>query len=135
MWEIKFRGKSVRDNGWVCGDLRQNHGGKTTITYLGDGKYITSDVDPETVGQYIGIHDDEDENELYEGDLIEMIYQEEKIVCSIEYCGGGYLLASDDFEDGFKWITDVTENDGRFFWIPTAVKIGNMTDDRDRFCT
>jgi len=84
--------------------------------------------------QFIGVHDDEYENELYEGDVIEMEFQGEKVVGSIQYCGGGFLLASDDFEDGFKWISDLTENDGRCFWIPTAVIIGNMNEDGDRFC-
>lgn len=124
-----YRGK--RKNGvWEHGQpLETDNGiyivpiGAEEITVYGR-KHIPWDslvsVIPETVGQYIGVHDDEGDNELFEGDNIKMIYQGEVITGNIQYCGGGFILASDDFEDGFMWISDLTENDGRHFWIPTA---------------
>lgn len=75
-----------------------------------------------------GVYDNDDKNELCEGDIIQMEFEGEKIVGNIQYDGGGFLIASDDFEDGFKWITDLTENDGRYYWIPTSVLIGNMNE-------
>lgn len=83
------------------------------------------EVDPETVGQYIGVHDDEGETEIFEGDNIRIEHEGETITGNVQYCSGGFILASDDFEDGFAWISDLTENDGRYFWIPNSEVIGN----------
>lgn len=129
MRQIKFCGKRIDNGEWVYGDLLHMNDGTFRIAE----KTLEFTVVPESVGQFTEVHDDVGDNELYEGYVIKMYYGGEEIVGSIEYCGGGFILASDDFEDGFKLISELTENDGRFFWIPTAVIIGNMTDDKDRF--
>jgi len=77
--EIKFRGKRVSDNKWIYGLLNQ-HQSKLRITTekieypthsdpAGGWFYTESEVDPETVGQYVGevcgIH-------LWENDIIKI---------------------------------------------------------------
>lgn len=89
------------------------------------------EVDPKTVGQYIGVHDGEGENEIFEGDNIRIEHEGETITGNVQHCGGGFILASDDFEDGFAWISDLTENDGRYFWIPNSEVIGNRWSNPD----
>lgn len=81
MREIKFRGRVKSLPGttivgleetWVFGDL-ETHGrkGRTIIHfYDNDAKrYREYDVDPNTVGQFTGLYD-EDKREIYEGDLV-----------------------------------------------------------------
>lgn len=132
MRDKKFRGKRIDSSEWVFGEsyARVKNIFAEEHIILVNGL----EVDSKSVGQFIEVHDDIEDKELYEGDIIEMLYEGQNVVGSIQYSYGGYLLASDDFVDGFMWITDLVENDGRYFWIPTSKLIGNMTDDGDSYC-
>ena len=74
MREIKFRGKSIESGEWVYGDLRTT-GDEITINYLiiasESGLHINMSipVDPDTVGQFIGLHGKSGED-IYEGDIV-----------------------------------------------------------------
>lgn len=59
MRTIKFRGKSLNTGMWVYGDLQ--HKGKRA--------FIEYEVDPATVGEYMGFQD-KNTIEVYEGDVL-----------------------------------------------------------------
>lgn len=73
--EIKFRGKEMHnDLGWVYGSLIQYPNGACVIvTFDKDGKELSYDVDPKTVGEYIGLKD-RNGIEVYSGDIVEYTY-------------------------------------------------------------
>lgn len=63
MREIKFRGRRKDNSEWAYGSLLVDFGGETWIVNtVQDIKNATSDnvwfqVDPETVGEYVGLKD------------------------------------------------------------------------------
>lgn len=70
MREIKFRGKR-KDNGqFVYGYVWKNLGGTFIQSHEGNVYGGIHEVDPETVGQYIGIKDGLTDEEWCEGDIL-----------------------------------------------------------------
>ncbi len=67
--EILFRGKRLDGKGWAVGDLM--HWGKSTRIYL---QGAIHEVDPKTVGQYIGMNDIDDKR-IFDGDIITSKYK------------------------------------------------------------
>lgn len=71
MREIKFRGRDLASGKWVYGDLHvlcdkpHIHTAKSSYPFAGQRSF----VDPNTVGQFTGLYD-EDKREIYEGDLV-----------------------------------------------------------------
>ena len=84
MKQIKFRGRSLINDKWVCGDSikhteNASENGIEVLTYIGErvpnarkvGAMKWVPVDPSTIGQFTGLKAEDDE-ELYEGDIVEI---------------------------------------------------------------
>lgn len=72
--QIKFRGKEIRTGEWLYGDLVHSQDGKRcAILAIGKDSYDECEVDPETVGQFTGMHDS-GWHEIYEGDIVTWVF-------------------------------------------------------------
>jgi uncharacterized phage protein (TIGR01671 family) len=81
--EIKFRGLTISEAGWVYGTPTIYRSGRAGIFDMESAYYI----DPKTLTQFTGLHD-KNGKEIYEGDIVQL----NDLVCPITWDDGGYQM-------------------------------------------
>jgi uncharacterized phage protein (TIGR01671 family) len=79
--------------------------------------------------QYTEIHDNtEDENEIFENDIIEFNYKGELYKGIIKFEVGSFIVACNDIDDGYIWLHEIVESDRDYRWINGKI-IGNIYEN------
>lgn len=96
-------------------------------------KYAIEDINFLTDYEWMqntGVNDDsEDEVEIFEGDIVELIYEQEKHICKVKYEVGGFMFVENNLPDGYLFFTEIVEVDRDYIWIPDSKVIGNIYEN------
>ena len=128
MREILFRGKRIDNGEWVYGYYEppvefDGHKFGMTISYIGDRGWLEdAEINPETVGEYSGIHD-KNAKKIFEGDILKIVYLCQKpVVAGVEFTDGKFTVRYT--RNGKKHIDNMTVTAANLYEI-----IGNIHDN------
>ena len=118
--EIKFRGKMIPENEWIFGTILRIQ--FPDPRYMPDWnmpyKMVQGEVNPDTIGQYTGLHD-KNGKEIYEGDIVKIKYRDEDIG-KVIYEHNGFSID----------VTNMNKNYGRVSFVNNFMEvIGNIYDN------
>ena len=141
MRDIKFRGKRVDDGKWIygvptsltinCYEVKTIIVSKISTDEL-DGYHPSVDyeiVDPETVGQYTELKDD-DNFDIYNGDILLCETTEGKFIAVVEFGNPNGF-----YSWGWQLASDTNFNKDILLWVETELDhvnckvIGNIHDN------
>lgn len=148
MREILFRGKAIsRNKGYHRTKYKNGDWVYGLLTRLYDEQFenlpaeMTNtdgvsgiEIDHKTVGQYTGLaaywydfENEPQEEDVWEHDLLEVIYEGKKVIAKVEFEAGMFILCSNEFADSYIPLFKVVASDGDNYIL--AKKIGNIHDN------
>lgn len=149
MREILFKAKRIDNGELVEGFLLIKHyqelpHDRFAIRYKTKGdeyewtpKYLTTEIDPETVCQYTELSacwnafdNEPQEQDVWEHDLLEVDYNGKKVIAEVKYENSMYILASNAFVDSYIPLFDVVEIEDGCAYINAEHK-GNIFDNQE----
>lgn len=109
MREILFRGKRTHSRQWAFGFYTQSPSGNFYITETSCGVASPKTVEPETVGQFVGLTDKNGKN-IFEGDIVRVLGNQQvddwknvDYVALIAFLDGGFCAIDGTVEEhGFR---------------------------------
>lgn len=120
MRNIIFRGKRINRNGeWGYGDLRRFGGNTWVFPHDKDAAYDADMVDPETVGEFTGIVD-ENGKRIFEGDIVKGEWFYDKEMSPHPVCF---------HERQLQWVIRLPNCVIPFYEMETIEVVGNIYDN------
>lgn len=141
MRQIKFRGRSLTNGKWVCGDSikhteNASDNGIDVLTYIGERvpnarkvgamKWVL--VNPATVGQFTGLLD-RNGKEIYEGDIITVNGRYPRVILWDKVSWA--LMPCEHYHDKHFWVMNLQhpENDWWEKFAEEMEVVGNIHDN------
>lgn len=140
--EILFKGKRIDNGKWITGDYLFY---SIQAFIIERGSLDKVKIKRDTVCQYTGLsafyeneNGEDVEAPLWEHDLLEIKFDGQTILAEVTYEGGGFILVSNDFVDGYIPLMDIVECEDTL-WVRGKV-VGNVFDnpellDKNYECT
>jgi len=129
---ITFRGKDEKDE-WIYGCLIQTQiVASINVASIIDKSGNCHVVKPKTIGHCANVHEDdydEEFKEVWHGDILSIKRDDIEIVCEVVYETCGFMIVSNQLDDGFEWIGEFMDCDGSYCWIPDSKLLGNKFDN------
>lgn len=93
MRDIKFRGKTLRNNEWVYGYFTEYDNGDEGQEYVIQKVFGYEHVHYKTVGQYTGLKDKNDKK-IYEGDIVCFLFEKALRKEIVRFGDGSFVLGN-----------------------------------------
>lgn len=129
---IKYRGKDLRTGKWLYGDLIENQGrffiyhatSETTIQDNDNGSItiVANEIDADTVGR-ISSFVDRQKKEIYEGDIIRLNLNENRVLeMIVSFTKGQFVMIDPETPYSEKLLC---------YYLRYATVIGNIYENRE----